>query len=68
MVNRVANLVNIKLHPKNGWQPNETRFLLRLLYKMVKIFRDWPASYVWEAQINLDNPTEPYMKSSWKRV
>ena len=68
IVNREANLVTIKLHPKNGWQPNETRFLLRLLYKMVKIFRDWPASYVWEAQINLDNPTEPYMKSSWKRV
>ncbi len=68
MAKREANLVTTTLHPNNGWQPNETRLLLRLLYKMVNIFRNWPASYVWEAQINLDNPTEPYMQSSWKRV
>lgn len=60
--------VTIQLHPDGGWQPNEKRWILRLLFKMVKVFREWPGSYVWNAEISFNLPENPVMKSAWKRI
>ncbi|MBN2665283.1 MAG: hypothetical protein JXR67_02145 [Bacteroidales bacterium] len=58
----------MKLHPSRGWQPNEKRWILKILFMAVKVFKDWPKSYVWNARISLSEPDCPLMKSHWERV
>ncbi len=58
----------ISLHPAQGWIPNEKRLILKLLFMIVKVFKDWPKSYEWKAIINLGSTKYPFMKSSWRRV
>jgi hypothetical protein len=35
---------------------------------VVKVFKEWPKSYVWNAKIKLDEKEQPIMESSWKRI
>ncbi len=65
---RLGDEIEIKIHPNKGWIPNENRFVLRLLFFIVKVFKDWPKSYVWNAKIKLDETNNPLMRSSWSRV
>jgi hypothetical protein len=65
---RQGNEIELKLQPNKGWQPNENRFILKLLFLVVKVFKSWPKSYVWNAKIKLDEINHPVMKSSWERV
>jgi hypothetical protein len=67
MLHRHENDVSIELQPNQGWQPNEKRLILSLLFMIVKVFREWPKSYTWRATINLENITQPEMKSGWER-
>ena len=62
------NAVNIKLHPALGWIPRERRLILRLMFMLVKLFRDWPKSYVWDARISRDLNGGYNMDSGWKRI
>lgn len=64
----VDNKVSIVIHPSLGWQPNEHRWLLKLLYKVVKIFKEWPIDYQWNAEIVFDHPNSVGMISAWKRI
>ncbi len=63
-----GNEVEMSIHPDKGWIPNEKRLILRLLFKTVKVFKDWPKSYAWSAMINFGSPKHPLMKSTWKRI
>lgn len=65
---KLENEIKLQFHPKDGWLPNEKRWILRLLFRVVKIFREWPKSYVWDAKIILDASGQPFMKSTWKRI
>lgn len=67
-VGRQGNETIMSLHPNQGWVPNEKRLILKLLFRIVKVFRDWPMSYEWNAVINSGNTGNPFMKSSWKRI
>ena len=62
------NETDIKLHPGLGWIPSESRLLLRLMFKLVKIFKDWPKSYSWDAKITLDENGSCFMDSNWNRI
>ena len=35
---------------------------------LVKLFRDWPKSYVWDARISRDVNGGYNMDSGWKRI
>jgi len=65
---RLGDEISIKIHPKYGWQPNERRLILKFLFLFIKVFKQWPKSYVWNAKIKLDSSNLPMMKSSWKRI
>ena len=62
------NKIALHVQPKNGWQPHENRWILKILFLMVKVFKDWPKSYFWSADIQWDDAKQPVMRSSWKRV
>lgn len=65
---RRGNETEMSLHPDRGWIPNEKRLILRLLFMVVKVFKDWPKSYEWNAVIDSGYPNNPIMDSSWKRI
>lgn len=65
---KLEDEVELKLQPNKGWKPNESRFILNLLFLIAKDFKNWPKSYVWNAKIKLDAANHPVMKSYWKRV
>jgi len=60
--------VEMSLYPDKGWIPNEKRLILKLLFMTVRVFKDWPKSYSWNATINFGKTLHPFMKSSWKRI
>ncbi|RPA68001.1 hypothetical protein EF405_13740 [Cyclobacteriaceae bacterium YHN15] len=59
--------VNILLQPIGGWQPNEKKMAIRLLYAVAKIFKHWPKTYLWSAQISQDGDNWQ-MVSKWERI
>ena len=63
-----GNAVEIRIHPEKGWIPGEKRLILRLLFSIVKVFKEWPKSYAWNAMINFGSANHPVMKSSWERL
>lgn len=62
------NKATIDIHPHQGWIPNEQRLLLKFLFKVVKVFREWPMGYVWNADVNFNNNGNTTMNSRWSRV
>jgi len=59
--------VEIQLQPSGGWQPNEKKPVIRLLYTLVKIFKHWPKTYLWTAILKQKGATWQ-MDSKWERV
>ncbi len=60
--------IEMILRPIGGWQPNEKRWILKFLFLVIKIFKDWPKSYIWKASIKNENPDKVIMKSCWERI
>lgn len=67
-IQRSGKTVQIRVEPGEGWRPKEKRWMLRLVYKMVKVFREWPKSYLWNATITFDAPNKPIIQSKWERI
>jgi hypothetical protein len=59
--------IQISLIPAKGWKPKPDRVSLRFLYKVIKIFRTWPATYEWTASVIEDENHNLFMQSSWAR-
>jgi hypothetical protein len=59
---------SVKLHPDKGWIPNENRLLIRLMLKMVKPFKEWPKSYVWDSKIIKVDDNVYKQTSHWHRL
>lgn len=62
------NEVEMSIHPDKGWIPDEKRFILKLLFTIVRVFKDWPKSYEWNARINFHSAEHPVLTSSWRRI
>lgn len=62
------NEVEMSINPDKGWIPNEKRLILKLLFMIVKVFKEWPKSYAWRAMINFGYTNYSLMKSSWRRI
>ena len=65
---RFGKEIELQLLPKKGWQPNEGRWILKILFLVVKVFKEWPKSYVWNAKIKLNETEQPVMESGWERI
>ena len=68
LIRRYGNDINFEIKPTGGWEPNESRLMLKFLFFVVKIFREWPKSYAWNAQIRLNDTGQPIMQSGWRRI
>ena len=60
--------INIELIPSGGWIPNEAKLTLRFLYRMVPMFKEWPTTYRWSANLQRTGDDEFMMISSWERM
>lgn len=58
--------VNVSFEFK-GWRPRPDRFSLFVLYRMASVFRKWPSTYRWDANIHLRDG-EACMQSAWERL
>lgn len=67
-IHKLGNDIEMILLPNGGWHPNEKRWILKFLFLVIKIFKEWPKSYVWKAKIKIENPDKILMKSSWERI
>lgn len=68
LVEKSKGQVNITLHPAGGWKPRPDRFSLRLMYTMAKVFRKWPTTYVWHAELIQGENDTWIMNSKWTRT
>lgn len=57
----------ITMIPSKGWKSKPDRFSLRFLYRVAKVFRHWPKTYIWEATV-IEDGDSYYMQSDWKRT
>jgi len=60
--------IRVELNPSGGWIPNEKKFSVRFLYRVVPMFRNWPTTYRWTARLNKDESGVMKMNSSWERI
>lgn len=67
-IKRQKNEIDFEIKPTRGWKPNEGRLVLKILFFVVKVFKEWPKSYVWNAQIKLNDTGQPILQSGWKRI
>lgn len=58
--------VSIILHPSAGWRPGAVQWGARLIFRLVPLFRRWPATYAWRGRVDLAGP-QPRLRSSWER-
>ncbi|MGL5353431.1 MAG: hypothetical protein ACRDA5_08890 [Clostridium sp.] len=67
-ISRVNEDVNITIIPTKGWEPNENRTMIKLIYFLAKPFKQWPKTYKWTANIKLDKDKWPSISSKWERI
>lgn len=67
-VRRSGDVVRVELDVKEGWDPPAARPSIFLMYRASPVFRTWPASYRWEAEVRLDGEGPAHMISRWVRV
>lgn len=65
-ISELDGSVYITMHPSGGWKPRPDKLSLRFMYSAVKIFKQWPTTYQWNAVVTFDGQN-PYMTSSWMR-
>jgi hypothetical protein len=65
---RSGSQVHIQVHPAGGWRPGVRKWSVRLIFRLVPLFRNWPKTYRWAATIDLSQGQLPLMTSRWERV
>jgi hypothetical protein len=53
--------------PSGGWKPRPNKISLRFLYTVAGVFKKWPTTYHWTAEIKMDESGQPIMQSAWER-
>lgn len=81
-VARAGDRLRIEMIPDGGWTPGPGPRLVRLLFRMVPIFRNWPATYRWSAEVALGDaevadaregaavtvPGARLLQAGWERI
>lgn len=65
---RKGDEIEITLQPSCGWLPKPTTNFLKFLFKVARIFKQWPKTYLWTARIKLSSDQAPSISSKWSRV
>ncbi len=67
-VSREDEEIRLNMHPSGGRESKPDTLFLKFLFRAVSIFRDWPKTYHWTANIKLRPDEAPFMESSWIRA
>ena len=67
-IERASDNITIQVHPSGGWKPHANRLFLKFLYSVASVFRNWPKSYRWTANISLQSEELAAIESSWERI
>ncbi|MFW5707084.1 MAG: hypothetical protein ACOC12_04120 [Bacteroidota bacterium] len=64
---RRDSLIQVTVKPSGGWKPRPDKFSLRFLYTVAGIFKNWPKTYVWKADILMTENGQPEIQAAWTR-
>lgn len=67
-VHRSGERLKIEMIPSGGWIPNESKLSVRFLYSVQPIFKQWPTTYRWTAELDRDQDYGFRMRSNWERI
>lgn len=67
-INKREDKIDIVMIPSKGWNPRPTKLSLRFLYTVAKVFKKWPTTYRWTANINQKPDGAYFMISKWERA
>ena len=70
---RQGGELHLEVVPDGGWTPGPAPPMARALFRAVSMFREWPATYLWRATMQLPVPGAPVeqplaFRSGWKRI
>ena len=63
---RARDDVTVELDADERWRPGGLPWLMRLVTTVVPVFRRWPTTYRWRAEVHLGR--QPAMTSRWERT
>jgi hypothetical protein len=64
---RRGERIDLSLEVTRGWRPAPgLPLLMRIVTRVMPVFRRWPTTYRWRAEISLDDP--PRIASRWERT
>lgn len=58
----------ISLIPSKGWKPKTSKFSTWFLFTVAKVFKKWPTTYQWDAELKKDKEGSWQMQSKWIRT
>lgn len=61
-------LVEITMTPDPGWKPHYSKLSLFFLYNVARIFKKWPATYLWSGIITKNEKEGYNLESKWERT
>jgi hypothetical protein len=59
--------VTTTVTPSGGWRPPPASLSVGLIYRLVSLFRTWPATYRWTGELDLAADL-PHLRSRWERL
>ncbi len=60
--------VDIRMVPTKGWAPKTTKFSTWFLFSVAKVFKKWPTTYQWDAELQKSPDGSWHMQSKWIRT
>lgn len=60
--------ITLSAIPTKGWKPKTTKFSTWFLFTFAKVFRKWPTTYRWDAEIRKNEQGRWQMQSTWKQT
>ena len=67
-VRRSGSRGEIEVHPNGGWHPGVRKWSVRIMFRLIPLFKNWPKSYRWTARLDLSQADAPRMESGWSRL
>ncbi|MBI5671531.1 MAG: hypothetical protein HZC41_26365 [Chloroflexi bacterium] len=67
-VQRTGNEVRLRLHPSGGWQPGDPHRSARLVFSLLRFFKQWPKTYEWNGVMTLGEAGQVRLRSGWRRI
>ena len=70
---RQGGELHLEIAPDGGWTPGPAPPMARALFRVVPMFRHWPATYLWRGTIQLPAPDAAFeqplaFRSGWQRI